>query len=131
MRFFQDFRGWGSSCEVHFGISGDGGHLARFSSGFPGFFGRIVLLVGLCQRAERPRRVRAEAPCGGFARVVSPPLTSSQRVLSVDSYCDDFLWFSITSVDAFLQKDVVMLERWPTSLMLCSGREVVARYEET
>ena len=33
-------------------------------------------------RAERPRRVRAEAPCGGFARVVSPPLTSSQRVLS-------------------------------------------------
>ena len=43
------------------------------------------LLVGLCQRAKHPRRVRAEAPCGGFARVVSPPLTSSQRVLSVDS----------------------------------------------
>ena len=42
-------------------------------------------LVGLCRRAERPRRVRAEVPCGGFARVVSPPLTSSQRVLSVDS----------------------------------------------
>ena len=32
----------------------------------------------------RPRRVRAEAVGGGFAHVVSPSLTSSQRVLSVD-----------------------------------------------
>ena len=67
-----------------------------FSIGFPSprtFFYRISFaahilvvgwLVGLCRRAERPRRVRAEVPCGGFARVVSPPLTSSQRVLSVD-----------------------------------------------
>ena len=41
------------------------------------------MLVGLCQRAERPPCVRAAAPCGGFARGVSPSLTSSQRPLIV------------------------------------------------
>ena len=30
--------------------------------------------------------MRAEAPRGGFARVVSPSFTSSQRALSVDSH---------------------------------------------
>ena len=35
VRFFLDFRGWGSSCEVFSGISGDGAHIVRFFPGYP------------------------------------------------------------------------------------------------
>ena len=76
-------------------ITPAGVFLLRFCSGFPRTgqlyatnFIRISvfgwMLVGLSQRVERPPRARAEAPSGGFARGVSPSLTTSQRVPSVD-----------------------------------------------
>ena len=66
-----------------FSIFGDGAYLARFFSewrsscevffrDFSAFFGWIVLLVGLCQQAECPRRCAAEALWGGLCTVVSP-----------------------------------------------------------
>ena len=41
-------------------------------------------LLGLFQRAERPRRVRAEAPCGDFRTVVNPIPYWLTTVQSVD-----------------------------------------------
>ena len=58
------------------------GLFCRFSLG-------CWLLVGLCQRAERPRRVRAEAPCGGFRTVVSPIPYWLTTVQSVDFFLAD------------------------------------------
>ena len=49
----------------------------------------IGSLVGLCQRAERPRRVRAKAPCGGFRTVVSPIPYWLTTVQSVDFFLAD------------------------------------------
>ena len=60
--------------------------LVRFRSGF---LGGGWLLVGFRQRAERPRRGAAEAPCGGLCTVVSPTL--SKLTTAHSDVCRTFL----------------------------------------